>query len=302
MRNRVGYRLSSQSESVGTLSLRTKSGGPPLKFLIRDDDACALTHPEEIERCYGRLWDEIPIGLSITPFRVPDKPGFGMPEALTDLDEPHALGENEEMVAFLREQITAGRIFVALHGYHHARVLGQPEYVGGDDLIRKTREGRSYLEELLGCPVTTFVPPNNSVSESGLAAVVGAGLNLVNNQTYPFPFLKAAGHSPRINQALDLQYRIRIRLGLLSSFNKRRYVGFQQAPYKTLGPSQSLVDIEASLDHCRKQKGTFILATHYHAFEHRLKSGETVGDGLLRLIDFAHSAQDTQFIRYDELW
>ena len=273
-----------------------------MQFLIRDDDACALTRPEEIEECYGRLWDEIPIGLSVTPFRIPDKPGFGIPETLTELDEPHPLGENTEMVAFLRQQIAAGRIFVALHGYHHARVDGQPEYVGGEDLARKTREGRSYLEELLGCPITTFVPPNNGVSERGFAAVVGAGLNLVNNQTYHLPFLKAAGRAARINQALDLQYRLRVRLGMRSAYSKRRYVGFQQIAYQTLGPSQHLSNLEDALDLCERQRGTFILATHYHAFEKTLASGETVGDGLLRLIERALAKKNTEFIRYDELW
>ena len=108
-----------------------------MQFLIRDDDACALTRPEEIEQCYSRLWDEIPIGLSVTPFRIPEKAGFGMPEKRIDLNEPRPLGENGEMVAFLRQQIAAGRIFIALHGYHHARVLGEPEYVGGHDLAQK---------------------------------------------------------------------------------------------------------------------------------------------------------------------
>ena len=176
-----------------------------MQFLIRDDDACALTRPDEIERCYGRFWDEIPVGLSVTPFRIPDKPGHGMPETLSRLDEPHPLGDNSEMVSFLREQIAAGRIFVALHGYHHARVEGQPEYVGGQDLARKTREGRTYLEDLLDCSIHTFVPPNNAVGEAGFAAVVGAGLNLVNNQTYPLSFFQAAGPRARLNQALDLQ-------------------------------------------------------------------------------------------------
>ena len=273
-----------------------------MQFLIRDDDACALTRPEEIERCYGRIWDEIPIGLSVTPFRVPDKTGHGMPETLSRLDEPHPLGDNSEMVSFLREHIAAGRIFVALHGYHHARVEGQPEYVGGQDLARKTREGRSYLQDLLNCPVDTFVPPNNAVSEAGFAAVVGAGLNLVNNQTYPLSFFKAAGPGARLNQALDLQYRLQVRLGLRSAYKKRRYRGFQQIAYRTLGPSQDLSDLENALRLCARTDSPFILATHYHAFEKKLTSGESIGDGLLRLIELAKAQKSTEFIQYDELW
>ena len=279
-----------------------QSRSPCLQFLIRDDDACALTRPEEIERCYGDIWDEIPIGLSVTPFRVPDKPGHGMPETLSRLDEPHPLGDNSEMVSFLREQIAAGRIFVALHGYHHARVEGQPEYVGGKDLTRKTREGRSYLQDLLNCPIHTFVPPNNAVSEAGFAAVVSAGLNLINNQTYPLSFFKAAGSGAHLNQVMDLQYRLQVRLGLRSAYKKRRYLGFQQIAYRTLGPSQDLSDLEEALRLCARANGTFILATHYHAFERKLTSGESIRDGLLRLIEVAKAQESAEFIRYQELW
>ena len=42
-----------------------------MKFLIRDDDTCAMTRPEELEACYREIWDEIPVGLSVTPFRIP---------------------------------------------------------------------------------------------------------------------------------------------------------------------------------------------------------------------------------------
>ena len=140
------------------------------------------------------------------------------------------------------------------------------------------------------------------MSEAGFAAIVGAGLNLVNNQTYHLSFLRAVGRAARINQLLDLQYRLQIRLGLRSAYRKRRYVGFQQIAYQTLGPSQSLADLEDALDLCERQNGTFILATHYHAFEKRLASGETVGDGLLRLIERALAKKNTEFIRYDELW
>ena len=37
-------------------------------------------------------------------------------------------------------------------------------------------------------------------------------------------------------------------------------------------------------------------------FEKTLASGETVGDGLLRLIERALAKKNTEFIRYDELW
>ena len=273
-----------------------------MQFLIRDDDASAMTRPEEIEQCYASVWNEIPIGLSVTPFRIPGDYVQGVPDHLLGSQEPLPLAENREMVAFLREHIAAGRVFVAMHGYHHTRPSGQAEYVSGEDLFHKTSEGRRYLEETLNCRISTFVPPNNGVSEVGFQAVVGAGLNLVANQTLHLSFLRALGGSAQLNQLIDLQYRLRIRLGIKSAFSKRRYIGFQQAPYQTLGPSQSLPDLEAALDRCQKQEGLFILATHYHAFGRRMASGETIADGFSRLIDRARSGSRTKFIGYDQLW
>ena len=36
-----------------------------------------------------------------------------------------------------------------------------------------------YLQETLAAPITVFVPPHNALSKRGLAAVSGAGLNLL---------------------------------------------------------------------------------------------------------------------------
>jgi len=66
-----------------------------------------------------------------------------------------------------------------LHGYSHAYTPFGPEYVGGNDLRRKTKVGRTYLERLLDCHIGEMVPPNNSLSRRGAAAVSSERLNVL---------------------------------------------------------------------------------------------------------------------------
>ena len=101
--------------------------------VIRDDDTCGFTNPEEIQACYEKIWDDIPISLSVTPFRIPgnDK---NLPKHLMGSMGILPLHENNELVQMLRAEINAGRIDISMHGYHHLCYKGLPEYVGGEDL------------------------------------------------------------------------------------------------------------------------------------------------------------------------
>ena len=66
-------------------------------FLIRDDDTCAFTNPDQLEKCYGDVWGQIPVGLAVTPFRIPGK--FpDIPESLRDSPDPQPLESNREIV------------------------------------------------------------------------------------------------------------------------------------------------------------------------------------------------------------
>ena len=101
--------------------------------MIRDDDTCWFTRPEEIRACYEKIWDDMPVSLSVTPYRIPgnDK---NLPKHLFGSMEILPLHENTELLQFLRQEIEAGRIDISMHGYHHLCYHGLPEYVGGDDL------------------------------------------------------------------------------------------------------------------------------------------------------------------------
>ncbi len=272
-----------------------------MKFLIRDDDPSAMTRPEELENCWGEIWDDIPIGLSVTPFRIPGD-GKGVPEAYLGSDEALPLEANPELVTCVRDWIARGRVHVAMHGYNHTRPMGQPEYVAGEQLEEKTLHGRRYLEALLGCEINTFVPPNNGMGMEGFKAVAAAKMNVVNNQ----PYGRILGFPRTGTDLLDLcvaaQYSLRRRIGSFSSYEVQSYSKFRQLPYQTVGPSTELEALEKSFSECGARKGIFVLATHYHAFERSLEGGEMVGEIVRRLVDRVRGSGEVKFQTYDQVW
>lgn len=269
-----------------------------MKFLIRDDDACAITFPEQLVDCYQDIWDHVPVGLAVTPFRIPGDYA-SVPENLRGSTEPLPLEANQDMVAFFKEARSESRIDILLHGYDHSTPHGLPEYVGGTDLLEKTRKGKDYLETLLGYPVDTFVPPNNGIGREGLEAIVACGLNLVN-----IPSLWNSNHRRPHPENISNLLRIKhfhwfkhMRYPHVLKFHNHKEVG-----YSSVTPTQRLEDILDQLEKCQAENGIFIAALHYHAFDSCLASGETVRDALHILLDRAHAFPGIEFPTYTEMW
>ena len=86
---------------------------------------------------------------------------------------------NPALVAFLRGLIQSRRVTIALHGYTHQDYADGYEFQAGPDLPDRVQQGRAYLETLLGCRISLFVPPHNALSKRGMAAVAAAGLDIL---------------------------------------------------------------------------------------------------------------------------
>ena len=269
-----------------------------MKFLIRDDDTCAFTRPEELVRCYEGIWDRIPVALSVTPFRVPGD-YHTVPESYRTVTDPLPLESNPDIVAFLKQETAAGRVEVTLHGYEHTLPRGLPEYVGGTDLLEKTRKGKAYLEEVLGCPVDTFVPPNNGIAREGLDAVVACGLNLV-----AMPALLRSSYRPVRPGNLPRYLRVKLH----QVVHGRRYPhvldfgDHKEVAYHSITPAQNLEGLLEAFVKCQKADGVFVAAIHYHAFESRLKSGQTLRQALELLIERAAGVEGIEYPSFRELW
>jgi len=209
------------------------------------------------------------------------------------------LEENPDLVAFLRERQADRKVEVLLHGYEHTMPGGLPEYVGGTDLGRKTREGKAYLEALLGCRIDTFVPPNNGIMRAGMEAVIAAGLNLV-----AMPGLLRPSYRPV--HAENLAKYLRFRWHLTVRGNPYPYVmrfrDHREVAYCSITPSQDLRGLLRRFVACQRANGVFVAAIHYHAFDSRLTSGETLRQALEILIERASGAPRVTFPTFRELW
>lgn len=269
-----------------------------MRIVIRDDDTCGFTHPDEIHGCYENIWDDIPISLSVTPYRIPgnDK---NLPKSLMGRMDILPLHENQDLVQMLRAEVVANRLDISMHGYHHLCYKDMPEYVGGEDLGNKTKEGRIYLEQLLGTTVLTFVPPNNAISPSGIAAVIGAGMNLVN-----VPSLWSVRRRPVTCMTLR-------HIPVYYWHRKVRKMPYPyvldmgdhgEVEYHTVGPRSQRKQLYSELDYCAQNNGVFILATHYHAFDRKTQDGETVRSLVFNLIDRAMAKPDTKFVGINSIW
>jgi hypothetical protein len=174
-----------------------------------------------------------------------------------------------------------------LHGYHHDEPGGKREFIDGSDLVRKVRDGRRYLEDLLHTRIRVFVPPHNAIGRSGLRAIVREGLHLGGVAGL------RNGWSCFAPSSLRAWWRIR----------KWRLKGGRGVPWvvslgdhreisgNAITPSSTLQDIEARFDCARELRGVFCLATHYWEFDVPCKAPNTgtVRSHLHRIINRAKS-------------
>jgi len=285
-----------------------------MKFLIRDDDTCGFTKVDEIERCYHNIWGNIPVCLSVTPFRIP---GFSdhLPEEYHGKTSPVALEENKSLVNFIKDGLIKGTLDIALHGYHHfadisektpeqlekidPRIIGR-EYLLGKDLKMKTSQGKVYLEKLFNCKVNTFVPPGNSISKEGIKAIAQNKLNLVTSPSLWRPGTRPFHVINYINAVRRFGWRVK-------TGNKRYPFVIDCKTHKEIAsnmlyPETKLDKLIEDLDFCYSVNGVFILSVHYHEFQNVINSGETVEEALHEIINYVSGKTNIDYITYRDLW
>lgn len=269
-----------------------------MKFAIRDDDTNYFTKPWELEKVYCGVWDKVPVSLAVVPFVGGGRIDVVPPEYWQG-GKVFPIGENEELVEFLREQIARRRISLMLHGYSHKDYPNGYEFESSNnDLFIKVREGKKYLEELFGITIKTFVPPHNSLSRRGAQAVIDNGLNI----------LMAYGHWPwerPFEMANFINFAKMAWFWAKYGKSKRYPKPLQFAHHKEfgsyyLGPSTSLSELKGGLDFAVRNNGDFCLATHYYA----LARDQTLLNKLKELIDYAQSRVESnlKFVSADNLF
>ena len=255
-------------------------------FCIRDDDTSFFTSPDELERAYGQVTKYGPVSLAIIPFC---RAGMsrGIPKAYRERWSVHPLDENEALVQYLRHGIANGRYEAMLHGYHHDEPCTKREFVDGSDLIKKVREGKRYLEDLLHTTIRVFVPPHNAIGRRGLRAIVHESLHLGCTAGV------RSGWSP-LSRATWVTW-LRIRRWRASGGLGIPWVldlgDHNEISGNPVTPLSSLRQNEAAFEKALTLDGVFCAATHYWELDYpsRQLDAQTVGEHLRRLIERAKS-------------
>lgn len=253
-------------------------------FAIRDDDTSFFTEPEELEFIYKDIINYIPISFSVVPFSVQahcDEVRFS--DNYNDNDEL-SIGENEEIVDYLSQNIQKNKAEIMLHGYSHQykKINNKwtPECIWKSykRLSGEIKEGKNYLEELFGEKIETFVAPSNEINMKGIRVVEDLKMNL-------------SGTVGRdLARILDIKY-------ISNYFKKGSYNRIKHHTYPyildyskhkeltayRLDAGVTYDQLEGILLYCKKVNANFVLYTHYK----RINMFPELLDTLNRIVDKA---------------
>lgn len=296
-----------------------------MKFAIRDDDLNYFFNSEQIERNYKDIWDICPVSMSVVPFIKGDwlnwierfeKIGPGiMTESLINEfysdNEVSAIGDNPELISFLKKEIDRGRIYLTIHAIHHRNeddIIPQfknnygigAEFYTNRNLTSKLQESILYLEDLLNQKIEVFTPPQNIMSDLGLDAVINNNLAIVGS--YPpirrmrtFNLLGVTEYL----KYLSFRFWNRGKIYPLPLINNKLKI----VNYYNLMPGSNLKELYRKLDDVYSFKGTFVLATHSYGFNYKMKnSNKTMGEVLKEIVSYAATKSNVQFVNMKEIF
>ena len=161
-------------------------GSEGLKLCIRDDDVSYYTQPEELERAYSSLGDdaEFPVTFSVVPFSVSDHTENYPYGKIENCKQYAPIGENRELVHYLKERVNRGTGEIVLHAIHHEYRqnengiwMPETEFLDKNELYYGILEGKKYLEEVFEINIDTFIPASNVVTNACAEVIDELGLN-----------------------------------------------------------------------------------------------------------------------------
>ena len=269
-----------------------------MKVVIRDDDTSYFTTPDALTAIYTDVWDRAPVCLAVVPFAI----GYeqrGIPREHWHSGESFALERNPALVTFLRELIRSGRASIALHGCTHQDFPNGYEFEAALDPDERIRRGRAYLESLLGCRISVFVPPHNALSRRGLAAVSAAGLNVLGSFLSFRPSMRPWEPRTLANWWAVQRYRRatrRSRRDALVYPRVLRYATHAEFGCHSLVPGTTADALIREMTDAERAGGDFCLATHYWEIDAPLKNV------MRSVLDAAERHPHVRFVAAEELF
>lgn len=156
------------------------------KVVILDDGISYFTNPADIQRVYGRFWDEgIPISLAVTPAikgtatLADDSAQYDggiAPEKQGD-SSPFKVSDNAMLCRYLNVMAEQRLVEICLRGYDGTA----NEFDTDDDILlqQKIEEGKSELQRAFPeAEINTFILPQNTYSQTAIDLLTEYDFNI----------------------------------------------------------------------------------------------------------------------------
>jgi len=271
-----------------------------MRFAIVDHDTNYFTKPEQLENVYGRIWDEVPISLSVVPFHASTKSG-AIPREYWQGDRIFPIGENKELVKFLKRKISENKVSILMHGYSHKDYENGYEFEVGEGLYEKVKEGKKYLEETFGVEIKTFIPPHNSLSKEGMKAVIANRLNILGSLSF-----RPSRRPFEVRYIFNLFRRkfFQLKSGILTYPMVLQFKGHCELACFSLIPSTRMGELIRAFNLIRKYNANFCLATHHWEMSAKMKneSGKTQREIFEDFLKFVEGRNGIVFSSIDRLF
>lgn len=232
-----------------------------MKIAIRDDDTSYYTSPDELISAFSGL-EWFPISLSIVPFATANHAGT-KPYGDIELHGKYAsIGENLELVSFIKEKITLGQFEIVQHGINHEYIKDengqwQPEtvFLNRQSLSEGMQKGKMYLEEVFNMEIKTFAAASNAVTDQCAFSLDELGMNT--NSLI----------SRHFDRSFSLDYLINYtKCNLFKLLTGMRYGGILKFQYHKELTTYEFLTYEKAMEIYRKNKKydyPLVFYTHY---------------------------------------
>lgn len=229
-----------------------------MKFAIRDDDICFFTTPDKLENVYGFI-DSGPVSLSVVPYTVPmhgDTFPFG--EGL--LEKQYDIGENTELITYLKHGVNTKKYEILLHGSTHQnkkindRWVSEMIYKDKTMILEELTKGKAYLEILLNCRIKVFVAPYNQINTKAILAIEKLGMDysgIIHHRDRP------------INWKYIKNYLFRWTYRVFTGVNYGGILDFGRHKELIAYPLGDFEKLKRLYQLCKANNNPFVICTHY---------------------------------------
>ena len=261
-----------------------------MKVAIRDDDTSFFTTPDahlvSLDARNGRVKWDVVIADAAKGYWSTNAPLVIRDHLIVGVS-----GDFDNLPGILKT--------IALHGCTHQDYPDGYEFEAAPDLDERVQRGRAYLESLLECRISLFVPPHNALSKRGLAAVSSAGMNILGSFLSFRPSMRPWEPRMLANWWAVQRYRRatgRHRRDPLVYPRVLRYSKHAEFGCHSLVPGTTADALVRAMTEAQRADGDFCLATHYWEIDGAL---ERV---MRAVLEFAARQPHVRFVAAEELF